>query len=204
MRKETTAITERASNGGMHRQKAYRQAKAMLFGHGYVAPRLYHLVFMDDIEALDATRFQKVLKALCLKLSTEGIAHRWRACIERDEEKGLHFHVFILAEGHSNKNPCAIINTHKEKWLRRMLARNLMTFHLSQPKSDLHRVGGVASGKRKNYAALAGEKMGDCLEWISYLVKTRSKPQDMRQIYFSSRDSKQRAKQISTQDNPNG
>lgn len=56
-------------------------------------------------------------------------------------------------------------------------------------KADMHRVGGTAEGKRQDYASIAGDKLADCQEWLSYLVKARSKPEDIRGIYFSSRDS---------------
>lgn len=187
MQKTTTAILER--NGGMHRPKQYRQVKAMLQGHGYTRPRLYHLVLLDELDGRDATRFLKALKAICLKLRQDGIATRWRACLERDDEKGLHFHVFLLVDA-TVKNPCAIINTKPDGWLRTMLARRAMRVHLSQPKADMHRVGGTVQGRRKSYASLAGDKLADCMEWLSYLVKARSKPDDIRNLYFSSRDSR--------------
>lgn len=188
MRRETTGIIERSSNGGMHSQKAYRRIKAMFSGHGYLRPRLYHLVLLDDIEGGDATRFLSALKALCLKLRQAGITTRWRGCLERDQEKGLHFHVFLLVDATAD-NPCKYINTTHGNFLRTMMDRRVMKFHLSQPKADIHRVGQVRTGKRKNYASPAGDKLADCLEWVSYLVKARSKPDDIRGIYFSSRDS---------------
>lgn len=192
MRRETTSILERKRNGGMHRQKAYRQIKAMLVGHGFISPRLYHLVLMDDAAESEAParRFQVVLKALCRKLTSVGIPSRWRACLERDADKGVHFHVFLLVDGNSPRNPDEFINTKDgpQAWLRPMLERRHMTFFLSQPKADMHRKGGTVHGRRLNYATLAGAKMADCLEWISYLVKKRSKPDDLRTIYFSSRD----------------
>jgi hypothetical protein len=139
-----------------------------------------------------ARRFQGAIKALCRKLRQHGIPTRWRACIERDDEKGLHCHVFMLVDA-TAANPCAIINTKRQgaqAWLHQMLAARFMDFHLAQPKADMHRVGGTADGRRKNYATLAGAKLADCLVWISYLTKQRSKPSDIRTIYFSSRDSK--------------
>jgi hypothetical protein len=190
-RGETTPVLDR--NGGMHRQKQFRRIKAMLTGHGYKQPRLYHLVLVDDTETAErqgAARFLKALKVLCLELRQNGIPTRWRACLERDDKKGIHFHVFVLVDA-TNKNPCGIINkkTGKEGWLRNMLERRALRFHLSPPKADMHRVGGTAEGKRKNYASIAGDKLGDCIEWISYLAKARSKPDDISHIYFSSRDS---------------
>ncbi len=204
MQKETTDILER--NGGMHRQKQYRQIKAMVEGHGYKRPRLYHLVMKDAIGADDASPYLNAIKALCLHLRSLDIPTRWRAALERDDKKGLHVHVFLLVDSTAH-NTNLIINPYKgtfgtkprtkkgEKrkptpgWLRDMLERRGITLYLSQPKADMHRVGGTAEGKRKNYASIAGGKLGDCQEWLSYLVKARSKPDDIRGIYFSSRDS---------------
>lgn len=93
--------------------------------------------------------------------------------------------MFLLAEARK-ANPCSIINTSPDGWLRTMLLSQPMTFHLSAPKALIHR---TAAGRTKNYAAVVtGEKLDDCIEWISYLHKARSKPADMRTIYFSSRN----------------
>jgi hypothetical protein len=190
-RGETTPVLDR--NGGMHRQKQFRRIKAMLTGHGYKQPRLYHLVLVDQTETIDqqgAARFLKALKVLCLELRKNDIPTRWRACLERDDKKGMHFHVYVLVDA-VKKNPCSIINkkTGKEGWLRNMLEKQVLGFHLSPPKSNMHRVGGTVQGRRNNYASLAGDKLADCIQWISYLAKARSKPDDIRGIYFSSRDS---------------
>ena len=190
-RGETTPVLDR--NGGMHRQKQFRRIKAMLTGHGYKQPRLYHLVLVDDTETAErqgAARFLKALKVLCLELRQNGIPTRWRACLERDDEKGMHFHVYLLVDA-VNKNPCRFINTKtgKEGWLRNMLEKRALRFHLSPPKSDIHR---KRNGERENYAHVSRAKLADCIEWISYLVKARSKPDDISHIYFSSRDSKHR------------
>jgi hypothetical protein len=192
VRRDTTEITDR--HGGVHSQRALARARAMLTGHGFTRPRLYHIVLLDQASEspTSARRFQGAIKALCRKLRQHGIPARWRACIERDDEKGLHCHVFILVDA-TAANPCAIINTKRQgaqAWLHQMLAVRFMDFHLAQPKADMHRVGGTFDGRRKNYATLAGHKLDDCLVWVSYLAKQRSKPGDIRTIYFSSRDSK--------------
>nr|WP_315467887.1 hypothetical protein [uncultured Undibacterium sp.] len=187
MEKYSTGITER--NGGMHNLKAYKKMIAMFKGHNFKFPRLYHLILMEDIQGAGANRFQKALKAICQKLRQEGINCRWRACIELDEEKGFHFHVFLLANA-ERKNTDELINTKRDGWLRSFLQRHAIRLYLSPPKADMHRVGGTLDGRRRNYATLAGEKLNDCIEWISYLVKKRSKPENLKYIYFSSRDSK--------------
>ena len=204
-RKETTPILDR--NGGMHHQEQFARIKAMLRDHGYQKPRLYHLVLMSEIEMTDAKPFLKAVKALCLHLRSFGISTRWRAALERDDEKGLHLHLYLLVDA-STHNPCAIINTktsiagpttrtrkgEKRKsppgWMREMFWRHGITVHLSKPKSDIHRVGGTVHGRRQSYAAVTTPaKIADCIEWLSYLAKARSKPEDIRGIYFSSRDS---------------
>lgn len=202
MRKQTTKVLEKPANDGKHSQKAWRRTKSLLFDHGFLQPRMYHLVLMDDIEWPDASRFQKVWKSVCRELTRVEIAYEWRACIERDDDKGLHFHVFILVEA-MYVNPCSVINTTKSTgtkkrgrkltegkyatppgWLRTLIAKKAMTLHLAPPKAAIHR---THDGKQLNYATLAGPKLDDCLERLSYLVKTRSKPLDMRTVYFSSR-----------------
>lgn len=196
MRKQTTAIIER--NGGVHKQKALRRIESIFDGHGFIRPRLYHLILMAETDTLGAKRYLSALKALRRKLREEGISiPRWRAALELDDEKGLHFHVFLLFDA-TAKNPCEVINTKPDGWLRSMLDRKKMTFHLSKPKADMHRVGGTLTGKRKNYASLAGDKLDDCKEWISYLAKARSKPEHITYLYFSSRDSKHRPRDKKT------
>lgn len=194
MKPSTTEITER--HGGVHSPRAMARVRSMLIGHGFARPRLYHIVLMDHAaESPTSTeRYQGAIKAICRKLRQEGIAARWRACIERDDEKGLHCHLFVLVDA-TTKNPCSIINTKRHgphAWLHRMLEARFMNFHLAQPKADMHRVGGTIAGRRRNYATLAGDKLADCEIWISYLVKRRSKPGDLRTIYLSSRDSKRK------------
>lgn len=192
MRRDATKITER--NEGVHSQRALVRARSLLVGHGFRRPRLYHLVLLDHAaeSSTSTRRFQSAIKALCRKLRQKDILTRWRACVEREEDKGLHCHLFLLVSDIGKVNPCQIINTKRDEQggLCQMLASKFMYFHLARPKADMHRVGGTIAGRRKNYATLAGDKLEDCLEWVSYLVKQRSKPSDLRTIYLSSRDSR--------------
>lgn len=193
MRRVTNGILGR--NGGLHDSRALRRVVSMLDGHEFARPRLYHLVLIDDIaeSSVSVRRFQDAIRALCRMLRGEAIPVRWRAAIERDDEKGLHCHVFFLVDDVGMINPCQIFNAKRhgpQALLAGMLAKRSLDFHLAQPKADMHRVGGTIEGDRMNYATLAGPKLDDCKEWISYLVKRRSKPDDLRTIYLSSRDSK--------------
>lgn len=178
MVKEETTIT--LANEGMHSQKAYRKMKDMLNNNTYTSPRLYHLVFMGSELSRD---YQAAIKALCLELRRQNIPCQWKACLEVDDEKGLHFHAFILTEA-KHRNPCAVLNHNSQHWLNVMMLKRGLTYHIAPPHNLIHR---TREGKRLNYATLAGEKLADCLVWISYLAKRRSKPDTMTHIYFGSR-----------------
>jgi hypothetical protein len=178
MKKEETVIT--LANGGMHNQKAYRKIKDMLNNNYYTSPRLYHLILMGSEFSKD---YQAAMKALCLELRRQNIPCQWKGCLEVDEEKGLHFHVFILTEA-KYRSPCAILNHNSQQWLDVMMLKRGLTYHIAPPANPIHR---TRLGKKLNYATLAGEKLADCLVWISYLVKRRSKVDSISPIYFGSR-----------------
>lgn len=202
MKKETTDILDnkRMRNGGMHKQPAYRNIKAMLYGHDFTTPRLFHIVMMiaqsgNDYESapgpVQVGQFKKALRALCVKLTEAGIGYRWRACVEHDARKGWHLHTFLLVDNDA-VNPCSIIQPRRiyGEWsMRQMMENHSVNFHIAAPMAAMHKVGGLPDGKPQNFAYIGTpEKLVDCLEWLSYLVKTRSKPTDTKQIYFSSRD----------------
>lgn len=178
MKKEETTIT--LANGGMHNQKAYVKMKAMLNNSTYISPRLYHLVFMGTEQSND---YKAAMKALCLELRRKNIDCQWKGCLEVDPAKGLHFHVFILVES-KHRSPCSILNHNSQHWLNVMMQKRGLTYHISPPENPMHL---SRLGKKRNYATLAGEKLADCLIWISYLVKSRSKLDSMTHIYFGSR-----------------
>lgn len=177
MKKEETVIT--LANDGMHSQRAYVKMKAMLNNNKYICPRVYHIVMMGSE---DLKEYQSALKALCGELVKNNIPHQWKSCVEKDKDKRLHIHVFFLVEA-KYRNPCSILNGNEQGWLNVMLSRRDLRYHIAPPKNPIHQTG---KGKILNYATLAGEKLADCLIWISYLVKVRSKP-DFKHIYFGSR-----------------
>lgn len=152
----------------------------MLHSNRYKSPRLYHLVFMGSEVTKD---YQAAMKALCLELRRLDMPCQWKGCLEVEAEKGLHFHVFILVEARL-RNPCSVLNHNSQGWLNVMIGKRGLTFKIAPPQNPMHRTG---LGKKLNYATLAGEKMADCVVWISYLVKRRSKLDSMKRIYFGSR-----------------
>jgi hypothetical protein len=68
-----------------------------------------------------------------------------------------------------------------------MMQKRSLTYHIAPPENPIHR---TKLGKKLNYATLAGAKLADCIVWISYLVKRRSKVDAMQRIYFGSRPSR--------------
>lgn len=104
-------------------------------------------------------------------------------CVDVDDERGLAFPVFILAEA-KHRNPCSILNHNAQHWLDVMMQKRELTYYIAPPANPILR---TKLGKRANYATLAGEKLADFIVWISYLVKSRSKLDSMTHIYFGSR-----------------
>jgi hypothetical protein len=180
MKKEETIIT--LSNGGMHSQRAYVRMKAMLNNNKYICPRLYQIVLCGNP---DLKEYQSALGALCLRLTRENIPHSWKSCVEVDKNNILFKRIFILTEA-KYKNPSSILNHHKQGWLTVMLSYRDIKFAIVPPKNPIHR---TKQGKQLSYATLAGQKLDDCLLWISYLVRNKCKP-DLEHIYYGSRDKK--------------
>lgn len=188
MRKIETKIT--LNNDGMHSAREYKKMVAMIRNNTFIKPKLYHLILMGSEQTKE---YQSAVKALMLELRRNNIPAEWKACIEVDKYKRFHMHIFILAES-KYFSPCTIINSNKpdsdkkiKGWLSTMMQKRSLTFHIAPPKDEMHQ---TAEGKIVNYAYVSVAKMDNCLEWISYLVKNRSKPKDIEHIYFGSRNRK--------------
>jgi hypothetical protein len=99
-------------------------------GSRFCTSRLYHIALLDHASPPHVgASVPREIKALRRKLRQHGIPARGRACIERDDEKGLHCHVFVLLGATAAQ--CAIINAkrhgvhalqHASIWLSRKLA----------------------------------------------------------------------------------
>lgn len=180
MKIEETAITR--ANGGIHSKRALLRLQGMIAENEFISPRLYHLIFMGS---QTIKPYQDALKALCFELRRKGMPCEWRACAEDEKDKGLHVHIFMLVE--SRYVPvCGFINHRRAGWLNLMMQRRSLTYHIAPPKNKMHL---SKKGKQLRYATLAGDKREDCKNWISYLAKARSKCPDIKQTYFSSRNS---------------
>lgn len=178
-KKEETSI--HIANGGNHSPVNYRKAKQMLLTHPYTLGRLYHIVLTGSE---DRKVYRKAVELLCKQLRTNGMPCRYKACYERDKFKRFHKHIFLLIEA-KDFHPDTIIHYRKGHWLTEMLAGLKLGFKIAPPQDPMHQV----AGKQVNYAYVpkkAGAKLDDCLVWISYLTKVRSKAGVEGQIYTGS------------------
>jgi hypothetical protein len=186
VRKLATKVT--TANGGMHNPSGFTKAKKMLEACKYQEARLYHLAFTDSTTVKP---YQEALKAICEKLRTHGehgIPCQWKACCEHDSSRGFHMHVYLLVEAKFN-NPAAILNRISYGWLIKLANQLGINIYINHPRDPLH---WGASGKTLKYATIPKskpEKLANCIEWISYLYKVRSK-EGLLRIYSSSRPSR--------------
>ncbi len=199
-----------AVHGGMHDTDAWIKIKSMIESNDYTAARLYHVVLtpLSKNNKREVKDYQDAWKAICLKLTRAGIAHKWRACIELDDEKevsgkGLHWHVFLMLEGHSETIPDQLINTKTDGWLRLTLNARHIQLTIAKPRDRIQWREPRQSfdSDAPLYAALPKTnpaKIASCTEWISYLVKRRSKNPINKTTYFSSRDRKSHASTIAS------
>jgi hypothetical protein len=180
MTKKIETVIHKA-NGGNHSPVNYRKARQMLYPHPYKNGYLYHLVFTGSE---DRKVYRKAVELLCKELRTKGMPCRYKACYERDKFKRFHKHVFLLIEA-CNFKPDTIIHYRKGHWFTEMMAGLGLGFKIAKPKDPIHHV----AGEQVNYAYVpkkAGPKLDDCLLWISYLTKVRSKEGVEGQIYTGS------------------
>jgi hypothetical protein len=161
----------------------------MLETHPYLAAQLYHLCFVGSTQV---EPYAEAIKSLVEHLRDKKMPCQYRAALEQSDDEGsneLHMHVFLLVEAKHAK-PIGIINRKVDGWLKQMTAKKEIDFHLNHPRSPLH-FG--RKGQQKLYASLPDskpEKLADCINWISYLYKSRSKPK-IRQRYFASRPNRE-------------
>lgn len=177
----STIITD--ANGGMHSPVNYRKAMNMLKTHPYSLGLLYHIVLTGSE---DRKVYRKAVELLCKQLRANGMPCRYKACYERDKKKRFHKHMFILIEA-KDAHPDSIIHYKQGDWFTAMLDGLGLGFKIAEPSnpSKMHYV----AGKQVNYAYVpkkASPKLDDCLVWISYLYKVRSKDGVEGQIYTGS------------------
>lgn len=174
-------------HGGLHKQEEFKKGVEMLkhCAHNFRNPRLFHICFTGAhlyAYLLVMTRFCRVLKA-------EGVEYRYKAALEHDESKGVHYHVmivlgtdeqtgrFITATDESGKfeNESTLRKAARQTWGE----CGSLDYSVNRPKSQ----GGLP------FIQFNQSNQGffdEAVEWMSYIYKARSKPASGT-VYFSDR-----------------
>ena len=167
------------ANGGLDSARALDTATAILKHHDLRQPVLYHLVLTGS----DAVAtYQATIKALVRKLRLYGCRTEYFGAFEVQPLKGLHAHCFLLIET-SKKPPFKILGINDGEYLHKLAVRHGLAnrIHVSKPKNPMH------SGQFFARPVKDGDKLADCLHWVSYVFKSRSKRGvPSRETYFNS------------------
>jgi hypothetical protein len=167
------------ANGGLHSQRALETAHGILTRHDLRQPVLFHLVFTGG----QIANYQATVKALVRRLRTYGCRCEYFGAYEAAEDKGgIHAHCFVLIET-SKKQPFeAILNVNDGKYLHKLADRHKIDrIHVAKPKNPIH------DGQFFARPVEAGGKLANCLAWVQYIYKNRSKADvARRETYFNS------------------
>lgn len=180
--KKTTAILN--ANEGLHSARALKKAEDILLYHSYENPYLFSCV-MTGSQSIAV--YKSAVKEIVRRLRAHGCPTEYFGALEFAEDKGgLHCHVYFLCEA-KDKYPGTILKIGDDSKLQKMMKKKgLNPLHISKPENAVHH---GRLGSRPFYArpVLQGGRLADCLQWISYLYKNRSKDGvDAREKYFYS------------------
>ena len=165
------------ANGGVESARALKHARNVLLNHDLKQPVLYHLVLTGS-QSIPV--YQAVIKSLIRRIRSRCRLEYFGA-YENDVEKGLHAHCYILIET-SEKTPFKILNVNDGEYLHKLAERHELEnrIHISKPKNAMH--GGQFFAR-----PTPGPLLENCLEWIEYPFKRRSKDGiPAREKYFFS------------------
>jgi hypothetical protein len=182
-------ITQNTVNhGGLHRQEEFKKGVEMLehCAHNFRNPRLFHICFTGA----DLPTYQLVMVRFCRALSAQGVDYRYKAALEYDSEKGLHFHVMIVL-GTSEQTPRFITSANEtgklesESTLRKAVRQTwseccTLAYKVCAPRSRSGKVAFIQFNQTNM------EFFNEAVEWMSYIYKARSKPNNGT-VYFSDR-----------------
>jgi hypothetical protein len=181
--RKTNAIL--AANGGLDSARALNKAREILRFHDLRQPVLYHVVITGSESV---ATYQATIKALVRRLRNYGCRTEYFGAFENQPLKGMHAHCFLLIET-SKKTPGKIMNIGDDEYLHKLVrskpvlklndGKPLNRVHIAKPKNPMH--GGDF------FARPVGDKLANCLEWVTYIFKMRSKQGvDRRETYFNS------------------
>ena len=171
------AILDR--NEGLHSQRALDTARAIMKHHDLRQPVMYHVVLSGG----EVINYQATIKALVRRLRNYGCRTEFFGAYEVAEDKGgIHAHCFFIIET-SKKPPFKIMSIADGDYLTKLAKRNKLQnpIHIAHPKNAMH--GGEFFAR----PVVAGGKLANCLAWVTYIYKNRSKGAvARRETYFNS------------------
>lgn len=173
------------ANGGLDSARALKTARNILINNDLKQPVLFHLVLTGS---QSIAVYQAVIKSLVRRLRSRCRTEYFGAYeVEPQEGKGLHAHCFFVVET-SKKTPFKILDVNDGEYLHKLAERHKLVnqdgttrrIHVSKPKNRMH--GGHFFAR-----PVAGQLLVDCLGWIEYEFKLRSKDGvPSRETYFNS------------------
>jgi hypothetical protein len=181
MKKIETAIT--LANEGLHSPARYRAFKKIILNNDFQKARLYQFILKGST-APDA--YSKAADGIARFLRKNDIRCTGKGCWEVDDDKGLHFHFFVLVEG-AHGRVDHWLNPAEDGPLKTMLRTFGVTVHIAPPRNAMHRTMTTGEMPLYQYVSKSGPKLEDAVLRVSYLFKNRSKDLTMKRIYYSTR-----------------
>lgn len=183
-------VTKNTKNhGGLHRQEEFRKGIKMLekCAHTFRNPRLFHLCFTGA----DLDIYQLVMLRFCKILTAEGIKYRYKAALESDSQKGVHFHVMIVLGAGDRQTHPFVTSVNEDGKIENVSALRKAVIHTWNECQNLkYRVNPPRSTSSRTaflqFNQSNMEMFHEAADWMSYIYKARSKPQTGT-IYFSDR-----------------
>jgi hypothetical protein len=187
LRKRRWITLNTIKHGGLHKQEEFRKGVEMLeyCAHNFRNPRLFHICFTGA----DLDIYQLVMVRFCRALSTQEVDYRYKAALEQDSEKGLHFHVMIVL-GTEQQTHRFITSSDETGKIENESALRKAVRHTWDDCCTLeYRVNPPLSRKPLAFIQFNQTNMeffNETVEWMSYIYKSRSKPEN-GMVYFSDR-----------------
>lgn len=184
-RKWYTEVTDR--HGGLHKQEEFRKGVEMLeyAAHNFRNPRLFHIC----LTGADLAIYQLTMIRFCRALAGAGVKYCYKAGLEYDSEKGLHFHVMIVL-GTEKQTHRYITSSEETGKIENESALRKAIRHTWNECCDLrYRVNSPQSRRPLAFIQFNQTNMdffNEAVEWMSYIYKARSKP-ERGMVYFSDR-----------------
>jgi hypothetical protein len=175
------------SQGGLHKQEEFRKGVEMIeyCAHTFRNPRLFHICFTGA--SLDI--YQLVMTRFCRALRSQGVDYRFKAALELDNRKGLHYHVMIVLGTDQQTHRFITSSNEKEKVENESCLRKAVRHTWEECSFLEYRVNPPQSRKPLAFIQFNQSNMdffNEAVEWMSYIYKARSKSEH-GQVYFSDR-----------------